>query len=137
VVKYGGVAALKDTAYEKKIKQMTIELREKSIKDLRGWGYEVIPSETNFFMVDVGKDVAAVAEDFKKRKVLVGRKFPPMNNWLRCRSAPNGDDQVHGRVQGVVSRQAGLRRLEGSEGSGSLTQEHRKEIGMRSASGQE
>jgi histidinol-phosphate aminotransferase len=83
VVKYGGVAAMKDTVYEKKIKQMTIELREKTIKDLRGWGYEVIPSETNFFMVDVGKDVTAVAEDFKKRKVLVGRKFPPMNNWLR------------------------------------------------------
>jgi len=83
VVKYGGVAALNDTAYEKKIKQMTIELREKTIKDLRGWGYEVIPSETNFFMVDVGKDVTAVAEGFKKRKVLVGRKFPPMNNWLR------------------------------------------------------
>ena len=83
VVKYGGVAALKDTAYEQKIKQMTIALREKTIKDLRGWGYEVIPSETNFFMVDVGKDVSSVQEDFKKRKVLVGRKFPPMNNWLR------------------------------------------------------
>ena len=83
VVKYGGVAALKDTGYEKKIKQMTIELREKTIRNLRGWGYEVIPSETNFFMVDVGKDVTSVAEDFKKRKVLVGRKFPPMNNWLR------------------------------------------------------
>ena len=83
VVKYGGVAALKDIGYEKKIKQMTIDLREKTIKDLRAWGYEIIPSETNFFMVNVGKDVTAVAEDFKKRKVLVGRKFPPMNNWLR------------------------------------------------------
>jgi histidinol-phosphate/aromatic aminotransferase/cobyric acid decarboxylase-like protein len=83
IVKYGGVAALKDTAYEKKIKQMTIQLREKTIKELRGWGYEVIPSETNFFMVNVGKDVTGVAEDFKKRKILVGRKFPPMNNWLR------------------------------------------------------
>src|SRR6185369_16678254 len=83
VVKYGGVPALKDIAYEKKIKQMTIDLREKTIKDLRGWGYEVIPSETNFFMVDVGKDVSSVADDFKKKKVLVGRKFPPMNNWLR------------------------------------------------------
>jgi len=83
VVKYGGVAALKDIAYEKKIKQMTIDLREKTIKDLRSWGYEVIPSETNFFMVDVGKDVSSVADDFKKKKVLVGRKFPPMNNWLR------------------------------------------------------
>lgn len=83
VVKYGGLVALNDTAHEKKIKRMTIELREKTIKDLRAWGYHVIPSETNFFMVDVGKDVTAVAEDFKKRKILVGRKFPPMNNWLR------------------------------------------------------
>ncbi len=83
MVKYGGVAALKDTAYEKKVKQMTTDLREKTTKDLRAWGYEVIPSETNFFMVNVGRDVTQVAEDFKKRQVLVGRKFPPMNNWLR------------------------------------------------------
>jgi histidinol-phosphate aminotransferase len=83
IVKYGGVVALKDTAYEKKIRQMTIELREKTTKDLRGWGYQVIPSEANFFMVNVGRDVSAVADEFKKRKVLVGRKFPPMNNWLR------------------------------------------------------
>lgn len=83
VVKYGGVVALKDTAYEKKIKQMTTELREKTTKELRAFGYEVIPSETNFFMVNVGRDVTQVGEDFKKRDVLVGRKFPPMNNWLR------------------------------------------------------
>jgi histidinol-phosphate aminotransferase len=83
IVKYGGVAALKDTAYENKIKRMTIDLREKTNKALRDFGYEVIPSECNFFMVHVGRDVTAVAEDFKKRGVLVGRKFPPMNNWLR------------------------------------------------------
>ena len=83
IVKYGGVAALEDTAYEKKVKQMTIDLREKTTKEIRGLGYEVIPSECNFFMVNVGRDVTAVAEDFKKRFVLVGRKFPPMNNWLR------------------------------------------------------
>ncbi|HEU4389924.1 MAG TPA: histidinol-phosphate transaminase, partial [Blastocatellia bacterium] len=83
VVKYGGVAALNDTAYEKKIRQMTIALREKTTKDLRSYGYDVIPSECNFFMVNVGRDVTQVADDFKKRKVLVGRKFPPMNNWLR------------------------------------------------------
>jgi len=83
VVKYGGVAALKDSAYEKKIKHMTADLREKTTGELRTWGYETIPSECNFFMVNVGRDVTGVAEDFKKRKVLVGRKFPPMNNWLR------------------------------------------------------
>jgi histidinol-phosphate aminotransferase len=83
IVKYGGVAALKDTAYEKKVKQMTLELRDKTTKEIRGLGYEVIPSEGNFFMVNVGRDVTGVADDFKKRFVLVGRKFPPMNNWLR------------------------------------------------------
>ena len=83
IVKYGGVAALKDTAYEKKIKQMTIALREKTTKDLKALGHEVIPSDANFFMVNVGRDITPVIEEFRKRKVLVGRKFPPMNDWLR------------------------------------------------------
>jgi histidinol-phosphate aminotransferase len=83
IVKYGGVAALKDTANDQKIKQLTISLRNKTTKELTNWGYEVIPSEANFFMVNVGRDVTPVAEEFRKRGVLVGRKFPPMNNWLR------------------------------------------------------
>ncbi len=83
IVKHGGVAALKDTAYENKIRQMTIALRDRTTKELSAWGYEVIPSEANFFMVHVGRDVSGVAEEFRKRGVLVGRKFPPMNNWLR------------------------------------------------------
>lgn len=83
IVKHGGVAALKDTAYENKIRQMTIALRNQTTKELSDWGYEVIPSEANFFMVHVGRDVTEVAEEFRKRGILVGRKFPPMNNWLR------------------------------------------------------
>src|SRR5262245_59687103 len=83
IVKYGGVAALKDTAYENKVRQMTIALRVKTIKELTDRGYEVIPSEANYFMVNVGRDITLVIEDFRKRGVLVGRKFPPMNNWLR------------------------------------------------------
>jgi len=83
LVKYGAVAALKDTAYENKIKQMMVSLRNQTTKELTTLGYQVLPSETNFFMVNVGTDVTPVAEDFKKRGVLVGRKFSPMNNWLR------------------------------------------------------
>jgi histidinol-phosphate aminotransferase len=77
------VAALKDTAYENRIRQMTLDLRNRTTKELSALGYDVIPSEANFFMVNVGRDVAPVAEEFKKRGVLVGRKFPPMNDWLR------------------------------------------------------
>jgi histidinol-phosphate aminotransferase len=83
VVKYGGVAALKDTTYEAKMKQLNKQVRDKTMNELKTMGYELIPSQTNFFMVNVKTDVTPVGEEFKKREILVGRKFPPMNEWLR------------------------------------------------------
>jgi len=83
VVKYGGVAALKDTTYEAKMKQLNKQVRDKAMNELKTMGYELIPSQTNFFMVNVKTDVTPVGEEFKKREILVGRKFPPMNEWLR------------------------------------------------------
>ena len=83
VVKYGGVAALKDTTYEAKMKQLNKQVRDKTMNELKTMGYELIPSQTNFFMVNVKTDVTPFGEEFKKREILVGRKFPPMNEWLR------------------------------------------------------
>jgi histidinol-phosphate aminotransferase len=83
VVKYGGVAALKDTAHEAKMKQLNKQVRDKTMNELRAMGYELIPSQTNFFMVNVKSDVTPVGKAFEKREILVGRKFPPMNEWLR------------------------------------------------------
>jgi histidinol-phosphate aminotransferase len=83
IVKYGGVASLKDTAYEAKIKQLNKQVRDKTTNELKAMGYDIIPSQTNFFMVNVKKDVTPVSEEFLKKGVLVGRKFPPMNEWLR------------------------------------------------------
>jgi len=53
------------------------------MNELKAMGYELIPSQTNFFMVNVKTDVTHVGEEFQKREILVGRKFPPMNEWLR------------------------------------------------------
>jgi histidinol-phosphate aminotransferase len=83
VVKYGAVAALKDTTYEARMKQLNKQVRDKAMNELKSIGYELIPSQTNFFMVNVKTDVTQVGEEFKKREILVGRKFPPMNEWLR------------------------------------------------------
>jgi histidinol-phosphate aminotransferase len=83
VVKWGGVAALKDTESAARVKKLTIDLREKTSSDLRAMGYAVIPSETNFFMVHLRRPVQPVIEDFKKKGVLVGRPFPPMLEHLR------------------------------------------------------
>jgi histidinol-phosphate aminotransferase len=83
VVKWGGVAALKDTAAQAHVKQVTLDLRKKASADLKSIGYDVIPSETNFFMVNLRRPVKPVIAEFEKRGVLVGRPFPPMDEHLR------------------------------------------------------
>lgn len=83
IVKYGGVAGLADTAGQAKVRQLNTELRTKTTRELEGMGYPVVPSQTNFFMVQVDRDVVQVAADFKKEGVLVGRPFPPMTKHLR------------------------------------------------------
>jgi len=83
VVKWGGVAALKDTANEAKVKRTTTELRASVTSNLKKLGYDVIPSQANFFMVHVRRDVVPVIEEFKKKQVAVGRPFPPMTQHLR------------------------------------------------------
>jgi histidinol-phosphate aminotransferase len=68
-----------------------VPLNKKRLNDTRRWvtgelakdGHRLIPSEANFFMVDVGGDVSSVVEAFRQRKIMVGRKFPSMGNWLR------------------------------------------------------
>lgn len=83
IVKHGGVAALKDTASQAHVKQVTIDLRKKAVKELKSLGYESIPSETNFFMVHIKRPVQPVIAAFRQKGVLVGRPFPPMLEHLR------------------------------------------------------
>jgi histidinol-phosphate aminotransferase len=83
IVKWGGVAALKDTEAQAKVKRVTMELRKKATAELHGMGYSVIPSEANFFMVHIRRPVQPVIEEFRKKGVVVGRPFPPMLEHLR------------------------------------------------------
>jgi histidinol-phosphate aminotransferase len=84
LVKWGGAAAIKDTASQADIKRRVVDLRKKTSAELVAYGYEVIPSEANFFMVHLGgREVQPVIEEFRANKVLVGRPFPPMTQHLR------------------------------------------------------
>ncbi len=82
-VKYGGVAALKDKAFENRVRELNKRIRDKVTKELVELGWEVLPSDASFFMVNVRRDVDSLVEDFHQKGILVGRKFPPMNEWLR------------------------------------------------------
>jgi len=83
IVKWGGVAALKDTERQAWVKKVTLDLRNKTTAELNALGYQTIPSDANFFMVHLKKPVPPVAEEFRKKGVLVGRPFPPMLEHLR------------------------------------------------------
>jgi len=83
LVKWGGVAALEDKEYEAWVKDTSNTLRDQTADVLRGQGFQVLPSETNFFMVRTGRPTSEVRAEFRKPEVAVGRDFPPMHDWLR------------------------------------------------------
>ncbi|MGH9400295.1 MAG: pyridoxal phosphate-dependent aminotransferase [Thermoanaerobaculia bacterium] len=75
--------------------------QKKAINDTRRWlvaemtkqGRRTIPSETNFVMIDVGGDVAPLIPAFRDKKILVGRRFPSLPNWLRVSIGKPGEMQ--------------------------------------------
>jgi histidinol-phosphate aminotransferase len=83
LVKHGGAASLKDTAAQAEVKNKVMALRKKTTSELNALGYETLPSETNFFMVSIGREVVPVIEEFRKKGVAVGRPFPPMTTHMR------------------------------------------------------
>jgi histidinol-phosphate aminotransferase len=83
IVKWGGVAALADTASQAWVKKTTLEHRGKTVAALREYGYAVVPSDANFFMVHLRRPVQPAIEEFRKRGVLVGRPFAGLPEHLR------------------------------------------------------
>ena len=83
LVKWGGVASLKDTAAQAEVKKKVIDLRKKTTSELAAYGYQSLPSETNFFMVEIGREIQPVIQEFAAKKVAVGRPFPPMTKHMR------------------------------------------------------
>ncbi len=83
LAKWGAAAALVDTSAQQRVRKVTLDVRKKTMSELEGLGYSVIPSETNFFMVETGRPVKEVGDAFRKRGIAVGRPFPPMLEHLR------------------------------------------------------
>jgi len=51
--------------------------------ELRHDGYALLPSETNFVMIDVKRDVKPMLADMRRQGVHVGRLFPAMPKYMR------------------------------------------------------
>ena len=78
-----GMASLKDPDVVPRNRQRLNDTKRWLVAEMKKDGRRVIPSEANFMMIYLDRDVTPVDEAFRKRGILVGRKFPPMDKWLR------------------------------------------------------
>jgi histidinol-phosphate aminotransferase len=78
-----GLASLADAELVPAMKRRLNDTRRRLTTELTSEGRRFIPSEANFVMIETGRDVGPLIEQFKARKILVGRRFPSMPTWLR------------------------------------------------------
>jgi histidinol-phosphate aminotransferase len=103
LAKWGGAAALKDTAALNKVRTDILQTRKKTTAALEAMGYSVIPSEANFFMVNLRRPVGPVIQGFRKRGILVGRPFPPMFEHLRVSvGTPDDMERFMGAFEAIM-----------------------------------
>ncbi|HEV8239416.1 MAG TPA: histidinol-phosphate transaminase [Thermoanaerobaculia bacterium] len=76
-------ASLADPAYVEASRQRNLAVREECCDSLRARGLHVIPSQANFFMVELGREVKPVIAALRDRGVEVGRLFPALPTHLR------------------------------------------------------
>ena len=86
-------AGLQDSDHVKSCRERILATRTTAVTRLQSHGFRVFDSQANFFMVDTRGDVHVAIEEFKKRGILVGRKFASMPNWLRV--TVGTDDEMH------------------------------------------
>ncbi len=76
-------ASLEDPDQVTKGRTLNAETRAFTTSELEKMGYESIPSQANFIMVDLKRPVVPLIQSLKQRKIQVGRLFQAMPNHLR------------------------------------------------------
>ena len=76
-------AGLKDGDHVERSRRLNRETKGFVCAELEAMGYRFIPSETNFLMIDLNREVGSVIEALRQRKVHVGRRFPALPSYLR------------------------------------------------------
>jgi histidinol-phosphate aminotransferase len=76
-------ASLGDTAFLAATRQRIIASRKRITDELQRLGLAYAHPQTNFVFFDTGAPLAQFDRFMKSRNILVGRLFPPYNNWCR------------------------------------------------------
>jgi histidinol-phosphate aminotransferase len=76
-------ASLGDTAFLADTRRRIIASRKRITDELQRLGRAYAHPQTNFVFFDTGAPLAQFDQFMKGRNILVGRLFPPYNNWCR------------------------------------------------------
>jgi histidinol-phosphate aminotransferase len=76
-------ASLDDAAQVSNGLKYNSEVRKYVCSELDKLKFTYIPSQANFMMIDMRREVKPLIAAFKDRKVQVGRLFPPLPNFMR------------------------------------------------------
>jgi histidinol-phosphate aminotransferase len=79
----GARASLLDANHVAAGRRRNSETRQKVVNILTSLGYDVLPSQANFFMVNLKRPVKPVIAALRDRGVHVGRLFPALPQHLR------------------------------------------------------
>ena len=79
----GARASLLDAKQVTEGRRRNTETRQQVTSELTRLGYDVVPSQANFFMVDIKRNVKPVILAMRERGVHVGRVFPALPQHLR------------------------------------------------------
>jgi len=77
------LASLKDNDHVAQGRKLNSDVKKSLCADLDTLGYRYIPSQANFMMIDLRRDVRPVIGALRTRGVEVGRLFPALPNFMR------------------------------------------------------
>jgi histidinol-phosphate aminotransferase len=78
-----GKAALKDTEFYNFSLQKNLEARNLIIQTLDELKLPYLPSHANFVFFQSGKDIVELNKLMEAKNIIIGRPFPPFNDWCR------------------------------------------------------
>ncbi|WP_411278427.1 pyridoxal phosphate-dependent aminotransferase [Gemmatimonas sp.] len=111
----GAVASIQDTAFQAMCKQRNNESREIMKTAIAKMGRKMTDSQTNFVFFHAGMPVEQVQKAMLAKGFMIGRAFPPYNDWVRISlGTPDEMRAVAAALPDVIS--GGPKSLGSSEG---------------------
>jgi histidinol-phosphate aminotransferase len=94
-------ASLADRAFLTDTRRRILASRARIITELSRMGLSYAQPQGNFVFFDTGAALAQFSDFMKARNILVGRRFPPYDNW--CRITIGTEPEVEAFLQGLRS----------------------------------